>query len=67
MFHENSTGGMLYFKKKKKRMKATAELLVAEEEEVRGLHPGPNTNVADCSVHPVDDAFDAGSKRERNP
>lgn len=48
-------------------MKATAKLLVAEEEEVRGLHPGPNTNVADCSVHPVDYAFDAGSKREKNP
>lgn len=61
---------MLYLKKKKKeRMKATAKLLVAEEEEVRGLHPGPNTNVADCSVHPdpVDYAFDAGSKREKNP
>lgn len=60
-------GGMLYLKKIKKRMKATAKLLVAEEEEVRGLHPGPNTNVADCSVHPVDHAFDARSRREKNP
>lgn len=69
MFHENSTGGMLYIytKIKKKRMKATAKLLVAEEEDVRGLHPGPNTNVADCSVHPVDYAFDAGLKRGKNP
>lgn len=47
-------------------MKASAKLLVVEEEEVRGLHPWPSTNAADCSVHPVDYAFDAGSKREKN-
>lgn len=65
MSHENSTRGMLRWKKKN-RMKATAKLLVVEEEEVRGLHPRPNTNVADCSVRAVDYAFDAGSKREKN-
>lgn len=58
--------GGCYAGKNNKKNESNCQVLVVEGEEVRGLHPRPNTNVADCSVRPVDYAFDAGSEREEN-